>query len=56
MRIIKTWCENTKEGEEYLKYNDYGSSIKRIFNSSLYLCLGRTMPKVCKDVKIIINI
>lgn len=23
MRIVKTWCENTKEGIGYLDYNGY---------------------------------
>ena len=23
MKIVKTWCENTKEGKDYLEYNGY---------------------------------
>lgn len=23
MKIIKTWCENTEEGKDYLEYNGY---------------------------------
>lgn len=29
MHIIKTWCENTKEGMEYLKFNGY-KPLKRL--------------------------
>ena len=37
MRIVKTWCENTKEGEEYLKYNNY-KNAKRILNTHYFVC------------------
>lgn len=56
MKIVKTWCEDTKEGENYLKYNGYGKKIRRIPNSNLFLCFGKTIPKICKDVEIIVNI
>lgn len=23
MKIVKTWCENTEEGKNYLEYNGY---------------------------------
>ena len=32
MKLIRTWCENTKEGMEYLAFNGY-SSICRLSNS-----------------------
>ena len=56
MKIVKTWCENTKEGESYLKYNSYGKKIKRIPNTNLFLCLGNTVPDECGDVEIIANL
>ena len=56
MKIVKTWFENTKEGENYLKYNNYGSKVKRILNTNLFLCLGNTVPDECRDVEIIANL
>lgn len=44
IRIVKTWCENTKEGEDYLKYNGY-KNAKRLFNSSYYVCF-------CKGIRL----
>lgn len=52
MVVVKTWCENTKEGEEYLKYNGY-SNAKRILNTSYYYCKNKGVS--LKDVKIILN-
>ena len=37
MRIVKTWCENTKEGEEYLQYNYY-ENAKRIPGTNYFIC------------------
>jgi hypothetical protein len=28
MHIVKTWCENTKEGMEYLKYHKYEPMLR----------------------------
>ena len=28
MKIVKTWCENTKEGTEYLAFNWYKPIIR----------------------------
>ena len=53
-RIVKTWCENTKEGENYLKYNNYGRVVKRILNTDYYICIGKSkLEYTCGDVKII---
>lgn len=51
MRIVKTWCENTKEGEDYLKYNGY-IEAKRILNTEYYIC--KTLGNKLDDVKIIL--
>lgn len=56
MKIVKTWCENTKEGESYLEYSNYGKKVKRIPNTNLFLCLGNAIPNKCKDVEIIISL
>lgn len=37
MRIIKTWCENTKEGQDYLRYNGY-KNARRIAKTNFYVC------------------
>lgn len=47
--IVKTWCENTKEGMEYLKFNGY-NPICRIGKS---LWLVRCIGKKLDDVKVI---
>lgn len=52
-KVVKTWCESTKEGENYLKYNGYGKWIKRLFNTNYYLCIGSTDLKECRDIEII---
>lgn len=39
IKIVKTWCENTKEGENYLKYNGYGIA-KRVLITNFYICIG----------------
>lgn len=48
--VVKTWCENTKEGEEYLKFNGYRNA-KRIGESNLYEvdCIGKPL----RDVQIL---
>lgn len=51
MRIIKTWCENTKEGEDYLRYNGY-TNARRILNTDYYIC--KSIGNELKDVKLII--
>jgi hypothetical protein len=53
MRVIKTWCENTKEGKNYLKYNNYGTKFIRIFKSNYFLCFGKCNAKKLYDVRII---
>lgn len=53
IKIVKTWCENTKEGESYLKYNKYGKIVKRIPNTDLYICIGSEKFTTCNDVEII---
>lgn len=50
MRIVKTWCENTKEGEQYLRYNYY-EKAKRILNTDYYIC--RCIGLELSDVEII---
>ena len=51
MRIVKTWCESTEEGENYLKYNGY-KKAKRIAKTNYYICgcIGNTL----NDVEVII--
>lgn len=33
MKIVKTWCENTEEGKDYLEYNGY-QPIRRLTNGN----------------------
>lgn len=58
MIIVKTWCENTKEVVDYLKFNNYGLNIKRIFNTNYYICFKQTelKPIKLKDVKVIFDL
>ena len=49
MKIIKTWCENTKEGMEYLRFNGY-KPICRL-SKNLWLC--RTIGAILDDITII---
>jgi hypothetical protein len=51
MIIVKTWKENTKEAEEYLKYNGY-EKAKRIGKTNMYIC--KKEGEKLKDVKRII--
>lgn len=53
--IVKTWCENTEEGENYLKYNNYGV-VKRIFNSSYFICFNSKNHIKLNDVKLVFEI
>ena len=53
MKLIKTWCENTKEGKDYLKYNNYGTKIIRLPFTNYFLCFGRNNVKKLNDVRII---
>ena len=50
MRIVKTWCENTKEGEQYLRHNYY-EKAKRIPYTDYYIC--RCIGLELDDVEII---
>lgn len=50
--IVKTWCENTSEGENYLKYNKYGH-VRRIKDTEYYMCIGCDNYIELQDVKII---
>jgi hypothetical protein len=54
IKIVKTWCENTQEGENYLKYNKYGI-VKRILDTDYYLCIGARNAVSLTDVKVIIG-
>ena len=54
MKIVKTWCEKTSEGKNYLKYNRYGRFIIRIFGTNIWICLGKSNPSKLNDVNIII--
>ena len=49
MHIVKTWCENTKEGRSYLKYNNY-CPILRVGKYWLTRNVGSNLA----DVKVII--
>lgn len=51
MRIVKTWCECTIEGENYLRYNGY-EKAKRIVKTNLYIC--KCIGHKLDDVKVII--
>ena len=50
MRVVKTWCENTKEGMDYLKYNKY----KPICRLSKNLWLVRKIGVKLCDVFIVL--
>lgn len=50
MRIVKTWCKNTKEGIDYLCFNGY----KPICRISRKLWLVRCIGEPLKDVKIVL--
>nr|DAU92173.1 MAG TPA: hypothetical protein [Bacteriophage sp.] len=50
MKLIRTWCEDTKEGMEYLAFNGY-SPIRRLSNS---LWLVAKIGNKLDDVKIVI--
>lgn len=49
MNLVKTWCENTKEGMEYLAFNGY-SPICRVTKT---LWLTRKIGNKLDDVKIV---
>lgn len=49
MKLIKTWCENTKEGFDYLNYNGY-KSICRI---TAKLWLVGTIGNKLDDVEVL---
>lgn len=46
MKIVKTWCENTKEGINYLEFNGY----KPICRLSSRLWLVRKIGNPLDDV------
>ena len=48
MKIVKTWCENTKEGKDYLKYNGY----QPIYRLTKDLWLVKRIGNKLDDVKI----
>ena len=50
MKIIKTWCENTKEGFEYLQFNGY----KPICRLSKAFWLVGKIGNSLSDVEIIL--
>jgi hypothetical protein len=50
--IVKTWCENTKEGRRYLKYHKYGKFILKIPFTEYWLCFGVGDYNKLTDVKI----
>ena len=50
MHIVKTWCENTKEGMEYLKFNGY----KPVTRLTKDLWLVRNIDSTLDDVTIIL--
>lgn len=50
MRIIKTWCESTKEGIDYLEFNKYNP----ICRLSDRLWLVRTIGNKLDDVKVVL--
>lgn len=51
MKIVKTWCENTQEGESYLRFNGY-KNAKRILNTKYYIC--EKIGVKLSDVKIVV--
>lgn len=50
MRIIKTWCEDTNEGRNYLEYNGYKPICRLTKTIWLVGCIGNNLS----DVKVII--
>jgi len=50
MNIVTTWCENTTEGKQYLKFNGYGP----ICRLSKKLWLVKRIGNQLTDVKIVI--
>lgn len=46
MKIVKMWCENTKEGIEYLQFNRY----KPICRISTHLWLVSQIGNMLDDV------
>lgn len=49
MKIVKTWCENTEEGQDYLEYNGY-QPIRRLTKD---LWLVKKIGNKLDDVEII---
>lgn len=52
--LVKTWCENTKEGVSYLLYNGYGNRVERV-SSDKFLCYNVDTNNLVelKDVEIL---
>lgn len=49
MKLIRTWCEDTKEGMEYLAFNGYSPICRLLKNLWLVEKIGNKLD----DVKII---
>ena len=49
MKLVKTWCENTKEGMDYLRYNGY-DPIRRLGS---HLWLVKKIGNPLGDVRVI---
>ena len=44
--IVKTWCENTKEGLNYLAFNGYNPICRIWKNYWLVKCVGNKLDDV----------
>ena len=44
--IVKTWCENTKEGMNYLAFNGYNPICRIWKNYWLVKCVGNKLDDV----------
>lgn len=49
MHILKTWCESTKEGRSYLRYNGY----RPLFRIGKYWVVTK-LGNPLKDVNVIL--
>lgn len=50
MSVIKCWCENTKEGQSYLRYNGYQFPV-RMGLSRFWFVLKKGRPLI--DVTVV---
>lgn len=46
MKIVKTWCENTKEGLSYLEYNGYKPICRISKTLWIVCCVGNKLDDV----------